>query len=288
MKIAVVGLGLIGGSLAHTLRVRTPHTLYGADTDPAVLADALAKGVLDAPLTEALLAQCDLVALALFPDAAVAWLAAHAPQLAQKTVVFDCAGTKSAVCGAGFALAQRYGFTFFGGHPMAGTEHSGWAAARDGLFDRAYMILVPPPGGAPQAQQRLEELFLGLGFGGITLTTAAEHDRIIAYTSQLAHVVSSAYIQSPTAQRFAGFSAGSFKDMTRVAYLNPDMWTQLFLANRGPLCSELDGLIACLEKYRAALRDGDAPALHALLQRGRELKIQSDRQTEKKKKGDDL
>lgn len=282
MKIAVVGLGLIGGSLARTIRARTAHTLYGVDLDAAVLADAVASGVLDAPLTAENLPECDLVAVALFPSAAVQWLAEHAAALSPRCAVFDCAGVKAAVCGAAFALAGQYGFSFFGGHPMAGTERSGWAASRDGLFDRASMLLVPPPETAVPAARcaadwaMLQAFFLSLGFGRVVRTTVQEHDRTIAYTSQLAHVVSSAYIKSPTAQNYVGFSAGSFKDMTRVAFLNETMWTELFLDNREPLGEEIDYLIDRLNEYRRALADGDAETLRRLLGEGRQLKLLSE------------
>lgn len=302
MKIAVIGLGLIGGSLAKTLRARTAHGLYGADTDPQVLHQALESGVLDGEATPAVLMQCDVVVLALFPAAGVAWLRQYAERLSSQTVVVDCGGIKSLVCQAGFELAQQYGFTFIGGHPMAGSEHSGWAAARDGLFDNASMILVPPCKETAETQEKktaqntlqpdtvlekvvpsarlgletLQKLFLSLGFGRITLTDAAHHDRIIAYTSQLAHVVSNAYIKSPAAQGYAGFSAGSFKDMTRVAFLNETMWTELFLENRQPLLSELDFLMERLAEYRRALQDENAEELCRLLAQGKELKLRSD------------
>ncbi len=303
MKIAIIGLGLIGGSLAKTIRVRTAHTIYGTDLNADVVAEALRTGVLDAPLTEKNLPECDLVAVALFPGAIVTWLEKNACRIAQNAVVFDCGGIKAEVCKAGFALARRYGFTFFGGHPMAGTERSGWVAARAGLFDYASMLLVPPAEeGAPEGASApgesiaeaacppengsptpktaacalLEKFFRVLGFGRVVFTTAAEHDRTIAYTSQLAHVVSSAYIKSPTAQNYVGFSAGSFKDMTRVAFLNETMWTELFCDNAEPLVEEIDFLIARLAEYRAAIADGDSVRLKALLAEGKQLKLQSD------------
>ncbi len=278
MKIAIIGLGLIGGSLARTVRAKTAHTLYGADLDAAVLADAVATGVLDAPLTAQALANCDLVAVALFPGACVQWLRENAAAIPQNAVVFDCAGIKGAVCDAGFALARQYGWQFFGGHPMAGTERSGWAASRVGLFEGASMLLVPPAEKeerASLAETLLESFFLSLGFGRVVRTTAAQHDATIAYTSQLAHVVSSAYIKSPTAQNYVGFSAGSFQDMTRVAFLNETMWTELFLDNRQPLGEEIDFLIEKLQEYRTALANGDAAALKTLLAEGKELKLLS-------------
>lgn len=319
MKIAIIGLGLIGGSLARAIREKNAHTLYGYDKNPAVTAAALAAGVLDAPLTPERLGQCDLVAVALFPAAIVDWLKQNAAVIPKTAIVFDCGGIKAPVCAAGFALAAQHGFAFFGGHPMAGTERSGWAAARADLFAGASMLLVPPEGAADDGGTEggdsrrgerpaqgmsdskkgtdgrtaaqldiLRAFFLSLGFGRVVVTTAAEHDRTIAYTSQLAHVVSSAYIKSPTAQNYVGFSAGSFKDMTRVAFLNEAMWTELFLDNRGPLGEEIDFLIARLREYRDALAAGEEDTLYRLLHEGKELKLLSEQagQTAGQKKGE--
>ncbi len=276
MRVGVVGLGLIGGSLAKTVVARTPHMVYGFDTDPAVLDAARRDGAVSGVLTDETLPACDLVAVALRPGETMEWLRGKAPLLEKNQIVFDCCGVKTEVCRAGFALASRYGFSFFGGHPMAGTERSGYAAARDGLFDGASMILVPPEGESAAARGTLQDFFLALGFGALTLTTAQEHDRTVAYTSQLAHVVSSAYVKSPTAQKNRGFSAGSFKDMTRVALLNERMWTELFLRNREALGAELSYLMERLREYENALRAGDETALCRLLREGRELKTLSE------------
>lgn len=147
-------------------------------------------------------------------------------------IVMDCGGVKGAVCAAGEALASEYGFTFIGAHPMAGTERSGFAASRADLFHGASILLVPGAA-SEQPLATLEEFLYTLGFGSVVRTDAETHDAVIAYTSQLAHVVSSAYIQSPAADRTAGFTGGSFQDMTRVAYLNEQMWTQLFVDQPG-------------------------------------------------------
>ncbi|MBQ8611140.1 MAG: prephenate dehydrogenase/arogenate dehydrogenase family protein [Oscillospiraceae bacterium] len=284
MRIGIIGLGLIGGSLAKTLRARTAHTLYGTDLNADTVREAVSTGVLDAPLGERELAQCDVIAVALFPGAIIEWLRENAARIAKNAVVFDCGGIKTAVCETCFALAAQHGFVFFGGHPMAGTERSGWAAARSGLFDNASMLLVrPAPGGAlceeriAAADSLLEKFFLSLGFGRVVHTTAAVHDSTIAYTSQLAHVVSSAYIKSPTARNYVGFSAGSFKDMTRVAFLNENMWTELFLDNAAPLVGEIDFLIERLAEYRDAIAAGDGARLKELLADGKQLKLLSDR-----------
>lgn len=276
MNIGIVGLGLIGGSLAKALRQKTDHHLLGFDQDQAVLDRALAEGVVAEALTDDALPRCDILLLAVRPQAIIQWLTDHAPRLSRHTVVLDCAGTKAKVCAAGQALARQWGFTFVGGHPMAGTEKMGYAASRPNLFDGASMLVVPGEDYPPRVRTMVEALCREIGFGGVKYTTAQEHDRTIAYTSQLAHVVSSAYIKSPTAQNYVGFSAGSFKDMTRVAFLNEPMWTELFLENRENLLRELRELQGHLSDYIQALEANDWDALEGLLREGRTLKVLSD------------
>lgn len=276
MNIAVIGLGLIGGSLARCLKKNTPHTVLGMDTDPQVIYKARLLDAIDGELTEERLSICDMVIVATWPKAAVAYMQEHADHIKPGAMVTDVCGVKSAVCQPLWALAEKKGFTFVGGHPMAGIEYSGFDHSKADLFENASMILTPPKGMDIQTLGWLKHFWRGLGFGRVVMTTPENHDRVIAYTSQLAHVVSSAYVQSPAALEHFGFSAGSFRDLTRVARLNPDMWTELFFENRSPLLGELDTLIANLTRYRDALRDGDTEAMHCLLTEGTRRKELAD------------
>lgn len=268
MKIAIIGLGLIGGSFAKAFKTFTDHTVYGYDADPATLAYAKLSEAIDDTLTDELLSEIDLLLLSLYPETTVRILQEKAPLIRKGTLVVDTCGTKRAVCAAGFALAEAHGFTFVGGHPMAGTQFSGIKYSRAELFKGASMILVPPHLDDMSFLTELKGLFLPLGFGKITITTPEKHDAIIAFTSQLAHIVSSAYIKSDTAALHHGFSAGSYRDMTRVATLNDTMWTELFLENRDNLLHELDSIITALTDYRNALEATDAERLAALLRAG--------------------
>lgn len=277
MTIGVVGLGLIGGSLARAAKARTPHRLLGADADGEVLATALGEGVADGPLTPETLRECDVLYIALYPAAAVGWLTENAFRLGKKPIVVDCCGVKGCVCGPCQALAEEYGFTYIGGHPMAGAAQVRYAASRADLFDGAAMILTPSAAVGPRALARVEALSYELGFAQITRTTPQAHDRAIAFTSQLAHVLSNAYVKSPEALEHKGFSAGSFRDLTRVAWLDEEMWTQLFLDNRECLIREIDGLAGRLLEYSLALKEGDGRKLKDLLREGRERKEEVDR-----------
>ena len=276
MIVGIVGLGLIGGSMAKSIKNRTAHTVYGADLNAETMTMARMCGAIDAPLTAENLPECDLVLVAIRPGAAVEWVRQNAARISKSAILVDLCGVKRTVVEAITPIAAEHGFAYIGGHPMAGRERGGFTAATDDLYVGASMILTPDARTDMQLLETLKAFFLDIGFAGLTFSTPAEHDRIIAFTSQLAHITSSAYVKSPEAQKRRGFSAGSFRDMTRVAFLNADMWTELFLDNRGPLQQEIEGIIGQLRAFSEALRAGDAAQLHALLQDGREKKIQTD------------
>jgi len=281
MNIAVVGLGLIGGSMAKTLKKLMPqHTILGADVDPQVMFKAKLLESIDAELTPERLAICDMIMVATWPKTTVAYLQEHADQIQKGATVIDLCGVKRAVCNPLFRLAEEKGFLFVGGHPMAGIEYSGFDHATASLFQNASMILTPPPAMDIRMLAELKHFFRELGFAQVVMTTPEEHDRVIGYTSQLAHVVSSAYVKSPGAMQHHGFSAGSFRDMTRVARLSPKMWTELFMLNREPLLGELDALIEHLNEYRDALSCADEERICSLLQEGTERKEIVDRKGE--------
>lgn len=268
MTVGICGLGLIGGSMAKAYK-SAGHNVLGFDTHEASLGYALLAGVIDEKLTDENIKKCELLFIALYPQTALEYLTKTAPKLSKSTVVIDLCGTKQKICDCGFELAKRYGFTFVGGHPMAGTQFSGIKHSRANLFKNAPMVIVPPVYDDIAFLDKIKQLLSPAGFGKISVTTAEEHDRMIAFTSQLAHVVSNAYVKSPTAQKHKGFSAGSYKDMTRVAWLNENMWTELFLENKEPLLYELDSIINSLTEYKKAIEVDDKEALRALLRDGR-------------------
>ncbi len=271
MEIGIVGLGLIGGSLAKAISQNTDHTVYGFDLSDQVVKKAVLVDAIEQPLTDQLLPHCDVVIVALYPQATINYVKAHADDFKKSAIVVDCCGVKGMVCDALMPLAEEKGFLFVGGHPMAGLEHAGFNYAKKSLFNNASMIFTPTRGPI-ESMQTLKELFTAVGFTNIEIATAADHDKKIAFTSQLAHVVSSAYIKSPTAQEHMGFSAGSYKDLTRVAKLNEVMWTELFLENADNLTQEIDEIIGHLQEYSDAIKAGDADRLQALLKDGREKK----------------
>ncbi len=276
MTVGICGLGLIGGSMAKAYKA-DGHKILARDLDATALGYATLAGIVDGELDSQSLTDCDILFIALYPTAAIEYLTDIAPLLAgSKTVVMDLCGTKKQICEAGFALASKYGFTFVGAHPMAGKQYSGIKYAKESLFKNAPMVLVPPVTDDIYFLDRIKKLLSPAGFGKISVTDAEAHDAMIAFTSQLAHVVSNAYIKSPTAEHHKGFSAGSYKDMTRVAWLNENMWTELFLENKEPLLFEINTIINSLCEYRDAINNGDAERLRALLRDGRMAKERVD------------
>ena len=271
MEIGIVGLGLIGGSLAKAISQNTDNIVYGTDLSDQVVKKAVLINAIEQPLTDELLLQCDIVIVALYPQATIDYVKSHADLFAPDSIVIDCGGVKGIVCDALIPLAEEHGFLFVGGHPMAGLEHSGFTYAKKTLFNNASMVFTPTRGPI-ESMSRLKDLFTAIGFTNIQIATPEEHDKKIAFTSQLAHVVSNAYIKSPTAMEHMGFSAGSYKDLTRVAKLNEHMWTELFLENPENLTNEIDMLIDNLKKYSDAIKAKDSETLCDLLRDGREKK----------------
>ncbi len=276
MTIGIAGLGLIGGSLAKAYKFNTDYKILGADSDEVTFKRAVLVNAIDGRLTEENIGECDFIFLAMYPSAAVEYLTENAKHISKSCCVIDCCGVKESVCPKMFELSEKYGFSYIGGHPMAGRQFSGFRYAREDLFDGACMILVPKKGEDIAFLEKVKNVLKGAGFSHVSITTAERHDEIIAYTSQLAHVVSNAYVKSPRAEGHKGFSAGSYRDLTRVAKLSEKMWTELFMDNRGNLVSEIDFLIDSLTEYRDALVKNDADALMTLLREGRERKERID------------
>ena len=275
MKVGILGLGLIGGSMARAFS-KAGHTVYAADTDETILSFAQLSGAVSAEMNSSNIGLCDLLLLAIYPEGSARWLEENAHLVSPNALVMDLCGIKEEICRRCFPLAEQYGFTFVGGHPMAGSHFSGFKYSRSNLFQGAPMVLVPPRFDDIMLLQRVKDALAPCNFGAFSVCTAQEHDRLIAFTSQMPHVLSNAYIKSPTALSHSGFSAGSYKDLTRVAWLNAPLWAELCMENRENMLYELDTYIRSLEAYRAALQAQDMAALTALLEEGRRRKEEVD------------
>lgn len=275
MNVGILGLGLIGGSLARAYS-KCGHVVYAAEKDCAMLEFAQLSGVVHDCLDNTTLPCCDVVLLAIYAGGSERWLEENAKFISKKAFVIDCCGIKQQICQCGFSLAQQYGFTFIGGHPMAGSQHSGFKYSRSNLFQGAPMVIVPPRFDDPELLTQVKEVLKPCNFGSFSVTTAQEHDKLIAFTSQMPHIVSNAYIKSPTAQVHKGFSAGSYKDLTRVAWLNPQMWAELFLSNKENILQELSFYIDSLTAYKKAIETENESELIRILDEGRRRKQEVD------------
>ena len=254
MTVGIRGLGLIGGSFEKAF-VRAGHRVLN-------LKDASPDEI----------RACSLVIVCLPPLLVAPWIKEHAGDFADGAGVTDAAGVKDVVCGELEELAAKSAWTYVGGHPMAGKERSGYANSTADLFIGASMIFTPYAFTPSEVVERLKEVFSEIGFARFVVADPKRHDEMIAYTSQLAHVVSSAYVQDPLSRTHLGFSAGSYQDMTRVATVDPDIWTDLFLSNACALDGVLTRLMDRLAGYREAIRSGDAQTLKNLLAEGRRAK----------------
>ena len=273
--VGILGLGLIGGSMARAYALEG-HQVYAYDADESTLKFAILAGAAEGVLDETAVPACDLILLAIYPEGCISWLKKYAPLISRTCVVMDLSGIKQTVCSACMELAREYGFLFVGSHPMAGSQFSGFRYSRADLFRGAPMVLVPPRFDDMALLDRIKQLLSPCGFGSFSVTTAENHDRMIAFTSQMPHLLSNAFVKSPTARSHQGFSAGSYRDFTRVAWLNSRMWAELFLCNRENLLSELDLFMENLSSYREALASSDAEALTALLEEGHQIKKEVD------------
>ena len=275
MNVGILGLGLIGGSLARAYALEG-HTVYATQRNQSMLSFAMLAGAVHGKLDESTIPACDLILLAIYPDGSASWLEKNAHLISTETLVMDCCGVKTEICKRCFPLAETYGFTFIGGHPMAGSQFSGFKYSRANLFKGAPMVLVPPVFDDIQLLDRAKNALKPCNFGFFSVTTAENHDKMIAFTSQMPHILSNAFIKSPTALQHRGFSAGSYRDMTRVAWLNSQMWAELFLENKEHVLFELDYYLNSLKAYRDAIADNNEALLVSLLEEGKIRKEQVD------------
>lgn len=272
--IAIVGLGLIGGSFARAFKKYTDHTVIGFNRTKSTAETALQQGAIDAIGTEENLRQADVVLLSMYPKVSCDFVEEHIDSFKPGCIITDDCGVKGYLVERLTGLCREHGLYYVGGHPMAGREVSGYKASTADLYKGASMLLIPTEASTPEIVHNIKSLFAEIGFSQLVITTAEHHDRMIAYTSQLCHIISSAYIKSPSELEHKGYSGGSYRDLTRVAYLNETMWTELFIENRQPLVAEIDEMIHHLTEYRDAIAQEDADTLYTLLHEGKRRKEQ--------------
>lgn len=271
--VGIVGLGLIGGSAAKAIKKNTHCSLLAFDISQESMQSAYKAGIVSGDLNADTIPSCDLILIAITPEKIIEWVRSNAKYIQSNTILVDLCGVKRTVMDKLIPISEEFGFKYVGGHPMAGKEVAGFENSTSELFKNASMILAPLPSTQDTELKRLTAFFEQMGFSTVVISDKDEHDRIIAYTSQLAHITSSAYIKSPTARSYMGFSAGSYKDMTRVARLDPKMWTELCMDNADNLENELSLLISSLNEYLDALKKRNDEKLETLFEDGLKIKL---------------
>lgn len=270
--VVVAGLGLLGGSIAKALKKYTNCTVYGWNRTKTVAKAALAEGAIDGIATDEIIARCDLMIPVLSPKATIDFLCKMIPTMKKGAQVVDFIGIKKRIIDEVAPIAKEYGIHYIGGHPMAGLAKAGFERSFADLFQGTNMILVPTISSDNKDLKEMTELFTKVGFSHIEICDSVTHDRMIAHTSQLAHVVCNSYIKSTVSPKYVEFAGGSYKDMTRCACLNEKIWKELFLLNKEALLPEIDKLIEHIMEIRNAIAEEDENQLEELLRLGREAK----------------
>lgn len=271
MNIAVIGLGIIGGSFCKAIKKYTDHYVIGINRTPETAQKALNVGAIDEIGSPEALSKADLVILTMYPQADIDYIRKNGCYIKKGAVVTDASGIKSAICPLLKELAQKYGFVFVGSHPMAGKEKNGFDVSDSELYKGASFIITPC-GAEQKYVDMLSDFAKSIGFEMIKITTPEEHDRMIAFTSQLPHVLACAYVLSPCCPNHKGFSAGSYRDVSRVANINSRLWSELFLENKEPLVKELDILVENITRISDAIKSENTGELADLLEQGHKVK----------------
>lgn len=270
MNILVAGLGLIGASFAKTLKKNTNHYVMGWNRTQSVAEKALQQGAVDEIGTlDELIPKADITVINFYPEAIIPFIVENKDKFKKDSIVTDSCGIKTKICRE--LEKMQFDFVYIGAHPMAGREVSGYDNSLDTLFDNASFICTPI--NAPKAKvDTLVELAKQMGFARTVVTTPEHHDEMIAFTSQIAHVLACSYVLSPLAPMHPGFSAGSYRDVSRVARINGEMWSELFISNKEPLIREIDDLVNNLEKFRKAISEENSDELVRLMAQANKIK----------------
>jgi len=271
---AIIGLGLIGGSLAKALSATNKYRVIGCDNNKTVCKMALEDNSVLEICSPEQAVNADIILIALYKSAAIEFVCEFSDKIKKGAVVTDVCGVKRDICSVLEPLAKKHGFFFAGGHPMAGKEMGGYENSSRELFKNASYILTPKN---PESEEItvIKDMIKDIG-GVVKITTPEEHDRIIAFTSQLPHVLAASYVKSPSCLKHKGFSAGSYKDVSRVASINEKMWSELFISNKKALTEEIETLISNLKELKDAIADENAETVLKILKESKNIKASAD------------
>ena len=267
-NIGVVGFGLIGGSMGLAIKKYTSHNVYAFDIDPEVRKYVTENNMCDGVFspTDKMLKECDIVFIGLYPYKTVEFINENIDNFKENAIVCDLCGVKSYINNNVSSKVR-----FVGAHPMAGKEVNGAVNASPDLYLGASFLITETDATDKEAVEEIKNIAIKTGFSKVVKTTPDNHDRMITFTSQLPHIISVAYVMQKAFKECDGYYAGSFKDMARVAKINPDLWTELFKINKEILCEQIDSYIDTLNEIKdAALSDDNR--LYDILLNSKELK----------------
>ena len=271
-KIAVIGLGIMGGSIAKALKKSDKYYVIGYNRTEEITKRALSDGAIDEIWDGASPLDADITVLAVNPNVTFKLFETLPSLLKKGSILTDICGVKAEVVKTGEEVCKGKGIFFIGGHPMAGRERSGYDYSTEDLFFNRSYIFTETSNTDKEALNKLSAMALDIGCSDVTITSPEYHDKMIAYTSQIPHILAGAYMNSPTSATHKGYSAGSYHDVSRVASVDENLWSQLFLSNKDNLLYEIDILIRNLQDYKEAVARNDESRLSGIIKTGRILK----------------
>ncbi len=257
--ITIVGVGILGGSYAMGLR-RAGNTVYGIDILQESIDYALEKGFIsDGAIDDFndFLQKSDMIILCLYPGALIDWVKKYAQHINKNAVITDVCGVKQGIVEEVQSVFEPYGIEFYSSHPMRGKETLGVKHADSSIFRDANIILVPTHKNTERGEDAIRRLAYTLGFTSISKLTVSEHDRMVGYLSQLTHAIAVSLMTANSDDNLQKYSGDSFKDLTRIAKIDENLWSELFMWNKEILCDEIDSFIANLSELRSHISDGD-------------------------------
>lgn len=268
LEITVVGLGLIGGSIAMALRKCSPKKIWAVDIDKDTLHQAWEQGIIDGGFTDGSepLKKSDLVIISLYPDRTIGFVKEHMEDFKENAIITDTAGIKKKVIGEIWAFL-REDLDFVGGHPLAGREGSGFCQASADIFQGANYLLTPAQSNKKESLGFVEKMIKTIGCKDPIYMKPEEHDRIIALTSQLPHVIAASLVNCSLLEDTGALIGGSFRDATRVARMNVDLWTELLLENRENILTQMEVFIDNITSMKQMLVNEDRDCLDELLRK---------------------
>lgn len=265
MNIGIIGLGLMGASFAKRLSPQKDKTIYGIDQNEQTIQTALELNIIKEGSTNPgkLIKECNLIILALYPTMIKPWIVENQQYLESGTILMDISGVKTNIVEPVQAIL-REDLELISIHPMCGRESRGIDFAQADIFDNANYIIVPTDKNTPKAIEAAKQLGKDLRVKNISILSCEEHDRMIGFLSQLTHVIAVSLMNTHDNSHLVEYTGDSFRDLTRIATINEDLWSELFLLNKDILLDEIDQFLDATKHFRDSLEKEDIDEMKRL------------------------